>query len=384
MKIPLAWHQLFHEKMRLLAAIAGIAFADVLIFMQLGFKNALFDSAISIPKSLQGDIFILSNQTDTFVNPTPFAARRLYQIMGKEDVEKISSLYIDVSLWKNPETRDTRQVYVMGFNPVFNVVDLEGVSDNLDIIKRPDVFIFDRKSRPEFGPITDWFLEGKTVKTEVGNRKIEIGGLFSLGSSFGADGTIISSDLNFFRLYPNRSKGLIDVGIIQLKPGVDANQMATLIREELAAGGDVQVFTKEELINYELNYWQTSTNIGFIFGLGTAMGFVVGTVIVYQILYTDVSDHLPEYATLKAIGYGDNYLLGVVFQEALLLALIGFLPSFGLGIILYSNTTKATGLALIMTAGRALTVLTMTVVMCCISGAIAVGRLRAADPADIF
>jgi putative ABC transport system permease protein len=384
MKIPLAWHQLFHEKMRLLAAIAGIAFADVLIFMQLGFKNALFDSAISIPKSLQGDIFILSNQTDTFVNPTPFAARRLYQMMGKEDVEKISSLYIDVSLWKNPETRDTRQVYVMGFNPVFNVVDLEGVSDNLDIIKRPDVFIFDRKSRPEFGPITDWFLEGKTVKTEVGNRKIEIGGLFSLGSSFGADGTIISSDLNFFRLYPNRSKGLIDVGIIQLKPGVDANQMATLIREELAAGGDVQVFTKEELINYELNYWQTSTNIGFIFGLGTAMGFVVGTVIVYQILYTDVSDHLPEYATLKAIGYGDNYLLGVVFQEALLLALIGFLPSFGLGIILYSNTTKATGLALIMTAGRALTVLTMTVVMCCISGAIAVGRLRAADPADIF
>jgi len=384
MKIPLAWHQLFHEKMRLLAAIAGIAFADVLIFMQLGFKNALFDSAISIPKSLQGDIFILSNQTDTFVNPTPFAARRLYQMMGKEDVEKISSLYIDVSLWKNPETRDTRQVYVMGFNPVFNVVDLEGVSDNLDIIKRPDVFIFDRKSRPEFGPITDWFLEGKTVKTEVGNRKIEIGGLFSLGSSFGADGTIISSDLNFFRLYPNRSKGLIDVGIIQLKPGVDANQMATLIREELTAGGDVQVFTKEELINYELNYWQTSTNIGFIFGLGTAMGFVVGTVIVYQILYTDVSDHLPEYATLKAIGYGDNYLLGVVFQEALLLALIGFLPSFGLGIILYSNTTKATGLALIMTAGRALTVLTMTVVMCCISGAIAVGRLRAADPADIF
>ncbi|MFN9174960.1 MAG: ABC transporter permease DevC [Synechocystis sp.] len=384
MKIPLAWHQLFHEKMRLLAAIAGIAFADVLIFMQLGFKNALFDSAISIPKSLQGDIFILSNQTDTFVNPTPFAARRLYQMMGKEDVEKISSLYIDVSLWKNPETRDTRQVYVMGFNPVFNVVDLAGVSENLAIIKRPDVFIFDRKSRPEFGPITDWFLEGKTVKTEVGNRKIEIGGLFSLGSSFGADGTIISSDLNFFRLYPNRSKGLIDVGIIQLKPGVDANQMATFIREELAAGGDVQVFTKEELINYELNYWQTSTNIGFIFGLGTAMGFVVGTVIVYQILYTDVSDHLPEYATLKAIGYGDNYLLGVVFQEALLLALIGFLPSFGLGIILYSNTTKATGLALIMTAGRALTVLTMTVVMCCISGAIAVGRLRAADPADIF
>ena len=383
MKIPLAWHQLFHEKMRLLAAIAGIAFADVLIFMQLGFKNALFDSAIRIPESLQGDIFLLSTQTDTFVRPTPFSSRRLYQVMGNPEVETITSLYINTSLWKNPETLDTRQIYVMGFNPVFNPINLEGVDENLDIIKRPDVFMFDQNSRPEFGPVKDWFLEGKTIKTEVGNRRIEVGGLFELGSSFGADGTLISSDLNFFRLFPSRSKGLIDVGIIQLKPGADADQVAAVLRQELAAG-DVQVFTKEELISYELTYWQTRTTIGFVFGLGTAMGFIVGTVIVYQILYTDVSDHLPEYATLKAIGYGDNYLLGVVFQEALLLAVIGFLPSFGLGIFLYSNTARATGLPLIMTASRALTVLAMTVAMCCISGAIAVGRLRAADPADIF
>ncbi|MEY2983609.1 MAG: ABC-transporter DevC [Cyanobacteriota bacterium] len=383
MKIPLAWHQLFHERMRLLAAIAGIAFADVLIFMQLGFKNALFDSAIRIPSSLQGDVFILSDQTDTFVNPTPFAARRLYQVMGNEAVAKISSLYIDINLWKNPETRDTRQIYVMGFNPVFNPIALDGVDENLDILKQPDVFIFDRKSRSEFGPIEDWFTAGKSIKTEVGSRQIEIGGLFTLGSSFGADGTLISSDLNFFRLYPNRPKGLIDVGIIQLQPGADADQVAATIRQQLSAG-DVQVFTKEELVNYELTYWQTRTTIGFVFGLGTAMGFIVGTVIVYQILYTDVSDHLPEYATLKAIGYGDNYLLMVVFQEALLLAIIGFVPSFGLGLLLYSNTARATGLPLIMTASRALTVLTMTVMMCCISGAIAVGRLRAADPADIF
>lgn len=383
MKIPLAWHQLFHEKMRLLAAIAGIAFADVLIFMQLGFKNALFDSAVRIPRSLQGDIFILSTQTDTFVNPTPFSARRLYQVMGDENVDKISSLYIDINLWKNPETRDSRQIYIMGFNPVLNPINLDGVEENLDLIKLPDVFIFDRKSRPDFGPVADWFLAGKPVTTEVGNRKIEVGGLFTLGSSFGADGTLISSDLNFFRLYPNRSKGLIDVGIIQLKPGANADEVANLFRKELSAG-DVQVFTKEELVNYELNYWQTRTTIGFVFGLGTVMGFIVGTVIVYQILYTDVSDHLPEYATLKAIGYGDNYLLSVVFQEALLLAVIGFLPSLGLGLFLYSNTARATGLPLIMTATRALTVLGMTVAMCCLSGAIAVGRLRAADPADIF
>jgi putative ABC transport system permease protein len=146
----------------------------------------------------------------------------------------------------------------------------------------------------------------------------------------------------------------------------------------------VRVFTKAGLIDYELSYWQTRTTIGFIFTLGTIMGFIVGTVIVYQILYTDVSDHLPEYATLKAMGYADTYLLTVVFQEAILLAIVGFIPSLGLGMFLYANTAKATGLPLAMTAIRALQVLLLTMLMCSISGAIAVGKLRAADPADIF
>ncbi|UAJ72255.1 ABC transporter [Synechocystis sp. PCC 7339] len=383
MKIPLAWHQLFHERMRLLAAIAGIAFADVLIFMQLGFKNALFDSAVRVPESLQGDLFILSTQTDTFVNPTPFASRRLYQAMGNEAVSRGTSLYIDINRWKNPETKASRQIYIMGFNPVSNPINLPGVEENLDLIKRPDVFLFDRDSREEFGPVPALLGADGPVFTEVGNRRIQVQGLFTLGSSFGADGTLITSDLNFFRLFPSRDRSSIDVGILQVKPGQDPEVVAEQIRQELT-GGDVQVFTKEKLVQYELNYWQTRTTIGFVFGLGTAMGFIVGTVIVYQILYTDVSDHLPEYATLKAIGYGDRYLLGVVFQEALLLAVIGFLPSFGLGILLYTNTARATGLPLIMTTARALTVLIMTIAMCCISGAIAVGRLRAADPADIF
>ncbi|MBE9203127.1 ABC transporter [Synechocystis salina LEGE 06099] len=383
MKIPLAWHQLFHERMRLLAAIAGIAFADVLIFMQLGFKNALFDSAVRVPESLQGDLFILSTQTDTFVNPTPFASRRLYQAMGNKAVSEGTSLYIDINRWKNPETKASRQIYIMGFNPVSNPINLPGVEENLDLIKRPDVFLFDRDSREEFGPVPALLAADGPVFTEVGNRRIQVQGLFTLGSSFGADGTLITSDLNFFRLFPSRDRSSIDVGILQLKPGQDPEVVAEQIRRELT-GGDVQVFTKEKLVQYELNYWQTRTTIGFVFGLGTAMGFIVGTVIVYQILYTDVSDHLPEYATLKAIGYGDRYLLGVVFQEALLLAVIGFLPSFGLGVLLYTNTARATGLPLIMTTARALTVLIMTIAMCCISGAIAVGRLRAADPADIF
>jgi putative ABC transport system permease protein len=383
MRVPLAWHQLTHEKMRLLVALAGIAFADVLMFMQLGFKNALLNSAVRLPKSLQGDIFLLSSQTDTFINPKSFSARRLYKVMGTAGVKDINSFYVDINIWKNPQDRSTRQIFVLGFNPVQNILNLAGVAENLHLLKQPDVFLFDSKSRKEFGPIKSNILAGNPVTTEVGDRRITVKGLFTLGSSFGADGSLVTSDLNFFRLFPNREKNLIDVGVIQLAPGADPKTVIEAIKSQLTEG-DVQVLSKEELVAYERYYWETRTTIGFIFGLGTVMGFIVGTVIVYQILYTDVSDHLPEYATLKAMGYGDTYLLGVVFQQALLLAIVGFIPSLGLGIFIYSNTAKATGLPLIMTVGRAITVLGLTLVMCTISGAIAVGKLRGADPADIF
>lgn len=384
MKIPLSWLQLTHEKMRLTVALAGIAFADILMFIQLGFKNALFDSSVRLHNSLQGDIFILHSKTDSLVGGRSFSSRRLYEVMGVDGVKNVNPMYINVTDWKNPETKGSRRIFVVGINPVNDLFTLPGVEEILPVIKQPDVILFDAKSRAEFGPIKKEFESGETVKTEIGGRRIQVGGLFELGGSFGADGTIITSDLNFFRIFPSRSKGLIDVGVIQLEPNADVNAVYQTIKDKLAINKDVQVFTKAGLVQHERSYWEKRTTIGFIFGLGTVMGFIVGTVIVYQILYTDVADHLPEYATLKAMGYGDNYLLMVVFQEALLLAVIGFLPSLGISMLFYANTAKATGLPLIMTLSRATTVLMLTMVMCTISGAIAVGKLRSADPADIF
>jgi putative ABC transport system permease protein len=242
--------------------------------------------------------------------------------------------------------------------------------------------LFDAKSRGEFGPIAEYFNQGKTVTTEIQSRKITVGGLFALGTSFGADGNLITSDLNFLRIFPERQKGLVDIGIIQLEPNAEVFSVLKTLKEKLP--NDVKVFSRDEFLAYEQNYWKTRTAIGFIFTLGTIMGFFVGTIIVYQILYTDVADHLPEYATLKAMGYTDFYLLTVVFQEAVILALIGYLPGIVISNILYGLTIKATGLPLFMTVSRATTILILTIIMCCFSGAVAVHKLSAADPADIF
>jgi putative ABC transport system permease protein len=381
-KIPLAWLQLSHEKMRLVVAIAGITFADILMFMQLGFRDALFDSAIKFHDSVQGDVFLVSPQSTALIAMKTFSARRLYQAKSLSSVEDITPVYIDFRIWKNPEDKTTRSIMVIGFNPANQqLFKMPGVRENIDKMLLADTFLFDTKSREQFGDVKKWFDSGKAVETEVGNRRIKVGGLFEMGASFGADGNILSSDTNFIRL-TKRDKGLIDVGVIRLKAGSDP--VATAAQLKTILPKDVKVFTKTEFIDFERKYWQEGTSIGFIFTLGTVMGFIVGIVIVYQILYTDVADHLPEYATLKAMGYTDWYLLTVVFQEAVILAIIGFAPGMLAAVGLYTMTRNATSLPLLMTVSRATLVLLLTMIMCLFSGAIAVRKLRAADPADMF
>jgi putative ABC transport system permease protein len=382
-RIPLAWLQLTHEKIRLLVAIAGIAFADILMFMQMGFQDGLFTSATRFHNSVQGDIFLMSPQSTALISLKSFSQRRLYQALSYEGVTGISPIYLGKAIWRNPQKPDdTRGIFVFAFNPVDKTLfNLPGVGENLDKITYPDTYIFDTASRAQFGPIPQLFREGKEVSTEIQNRKITIGGLFTLGASFGADGNIITSDTNFIRAF-RRSKGDIDIGVIHVREGQDIKVLAKAMAETLPK--DVRVFTKAEFVDYELKYWQTGTAIGFIFTLGTIMGFVVGIVIVYQILYTDVADHLPEYATLKAIGYTDGYLLKVVFTEAVLLSIVGFFPSLGVASLLYNLTRNATNLPIMMTLARAITVFILTFLMCTISGAIAVRKLSAADPADVF
>ncbi|HEY9617375.1 MAG TPA: ABC transporter permease DevC, partial [Microcoleaceae cyanobacterium] len=308
----------------------------------------------------------------------------LYQALGVEGVESVSPLYLGFATWRNPTNRKTRQILVIGFDPD-NPIFSQTIASNLSPIHLPDTVLFDRASREEFGPIGELFDQHKVITTELSGRRVTVGGLFKLGASFGADGNLITSDINFLRLFGQRQIGQLDVGVIRLKSGADREQVLNKLRAILqGATKDVRVLSKEQFVEFERNYWASSTAIGFIFTLGAAIGFVVGTVIVYQILYTDVSDHLAEYATLKAMGYRNLYLLSVVFQEAFILSIMGYIPALLFSTGLYNVTRNATSLPIYMTAPRSLMVFCLTVIMCMVSGAIAVRRVQDADPADIF
>ncbi|MEA5601629.1 ABC transporter permease DevC [Nostoc sp. UHCC 0252] len=381
-RTPLGWLQLSHEKSRLLVALSGIAFADILMFMQLGFMNALFDTSVLLHRQLKADAVLISPQARDLANIGTIPRRRLYQAMDVPGVKSTQPLYINSIDWKNPQTQRKTSMLVVGMNPERITVDLPEVNQNLKSIKLSDTVLFDRASRGDYKEIIAEIEQGKTIKTEIQRRTVTISGLFQIGASFSTDGTLITSDQNFLRFFPQRQAGAVSLGLIQFKPGDDPVQVTSALKAYLPE--DVQVLTLKEFIDSAKDYEAKNRPIGFIFGLGTVVGFVVGIVIVYQVLSTDVNAHIKEYATFKAMGYRTFYLLGVVFEEALILAVLGFLPGASIAIGLYHLVRNATNLPLSMPLLRGVFVLLLTLVMCTISGAIATRKLQSADPADMF
>jgi putative ABC transport system permease protein len=381
--VPYAWLQLSHDKLKLAAAVGGITFAVMLVFMQLGLRAALFDSSVRLHRAMDYDLIMLSPRTTFLAQTKSFPRSRLYQVTGLDAIESVSPMYVFLARYYYEGTPEThRKVLAMGIDPTDESIRLPGVREQLYELREPDVVIMDRYSRAEFAPVILDFQAGKSIRLQINDRSVSMTGLYELGTSFGIDGSILTSDLNFQRMFPERGPGLIELGLIRLAPGAEVEAAQAQIREFLP--DDVLVLTQEEYVRREVEYWNGSTPIGYIFTLGAVIGVLVGLIIVYQILFAEVQTHLAEFATLKAMGYSQSYLQGLIFKEAVILSLLGFLPALGLAMLLYGQAEQATQLPMVMTMGRGLTVLGVTILMCCFSGLLAIRKLRGIDPAEVF
>ena len=387
--IPLAWLQLVHKKVKFLATLAGIAFVVILLFMQLGFQDALFDSAVRVHQVLQGDLFLTSSQYKALTAQQSFPRTRLYQTLAFEGVESVSPLYFQFGKLRNILDGQKYSIFVMGIDPSQKNFRSAQINQEIDQIKLPDTALFDLSSRPEFGPIAAEFKKNQQLNIEIASfnqiikaKRFEIKGLFNLGPSFGVDGNLITNYSTFLKAFPDRQVENIDLGLITLKDNYEAEE----VRDRLVSGlpQDIQILTLAEFIKLEKDYWDLRTPIGFIFKIMVFMGFVVGIGITYQILYSNISNHLVAYATLKAIGFTNRYLLTAVFQQALLLAILGFIPGIIISFGLYDLAKNVTHLPVIMDNNKSLAVFLSVITMCSISGILAIQKLRSVDPADIF
>jgi putative ABC transport system permease protein len=311
-----------------------------------------------------------------------FSRRLLYRLRAHPDVEAVFPVYVGGGPWKNPWTGKPRTIFILGIDLQQSSLNIPGLAESINELRHVDTCLFDAASRPEFGPVAERFAAGEIVEAEVNRRRLRIRGTVTLGASFAADGNLVLSQANFLRLFPERKAGVIDVGLVRLKPG--ANVASTERDLRVMVGKDLRVFNSQDYINFERDYWADATAIGFIFTQGVFMGFLVGFVIVYQILHSDVTAHLPQYATLKAMGYSDASLTSAVLYEALIISCLGYLPGILLSAFLFHLTAQATNLAMVMTLERSAQVFAITLLMCGLSGLLAIRQLRRADPADVF
>lgn len=378
---PLAWSQLSHQKLRFLVALGGIAFANILIFMQLGFRALFTEGATLIADNLQGDLFILNPQTD-FLGAGEFDRIHLFRVASVKGVESVVPVYIEYVRWSFSDEYATWAAQIIAFNPDRPVLNLPEVNEQLWKLKLPNTVLVDRQSKPtEFGPIVETYDRNGSFPALLSNRRVEVVGLFDLGSSFfRSDGKTIVSEMSYRTLIGPDALERVSVGVITLEPGANAKAVQEAIAKNIPA---VRAFTHAELVARDLNFQQQNP-AGAIFSFGAVMGFIVGVVVVYQVLYSDVTDHLPEYATLKAMGFSDRALLVVIFQEAIILGAIGFLPGFGVSLWMYGFLANLTRLELVMRLDVAIAVFVLTTAMCLLSATVASSKLRSADPADVF
>jgi putative ABC transport system permease protein len=375
-RVPLAWRILTYDKRRTALALIGIFMAILLVFVELGFFYAVPRGGLLLYDNMRFDLMLVSNQYEYQAQPGMFPLGLLDRVKAAPDVKQVTPVYFGFTKWKGGEGGAWPDVFVIGFDPGSHVFTPDSINRQLGALERTDTVLVDSATRPIFGPLDT----GRVV--EIGARKITIGGEYELGTGFMGLGVVLLSTANFGRLFQDRGSNFVNLGAIELKPGIDPNRAAGDLRK--LAGTGTQIFTREELESHETEYWTTRTSVGIIFGSGLLISFVVGIMIVYQIVSTQVGRQLPQFATLKAIGYPDRSLVATVSAMSLLIVVAGFVPALLAALGLYSVIREETLLPVTMSEMRLVAVFAAALVMASISALLSVGSLRRAAPADVF
>jgi putative ABC transport system permease protein len=382
-RLPIGWLQLTHRRGRFIAAIAGVAFANLLVFFQLGFLGALGTSVTLPYRAMQADLLISGPDARTLTDGANVARQRMLDALAVPGVAAVTPLFVGALPLNGVSTTDLN-LTVFGVVP--SALDrfwAPDIAAGAERVALADVVLIDRQTRFLAPTIVAQIEGGNPVPFEAGTHTLALAGAFSIGAGFEADGYAIVSDQTFLRIFPDRSARAPTHIMVTLDPSADPVHVAEALRLQFPPEV-AQVRSVTEAMLAERNFQTVERPVGVIFGFGAIMGVMVGLVIVYQVLSTEVSDHLREFATLKAIGYRSRYFVGIVAEQAVVLGLAGFIPGYVISNLVYGALAGTTGLPIEMTEERAVIVLVGTLIACMVSGLLAARKLASADPADLY
>jgi putative ABC transport system permease protein len=374
--LRIAWRILVDQKGRTLLATGGIFIAILLVFIELGFFVAVPQGGMLIYDHMRFDLLVVSNKYLFQAQSGQFPLARLATVRSVPAVAQATPVYLGVGKWQDPKGGLKLDVALIAIDPGAGVFAVPDIEREKNLLERPDTILVDSSTRSLFGPLT----AGRVV--DIAGRKETIGGQYVLGTGFLGLGVAVVSETNFFRMFPYRPHDTVNLGLVTLKPGSDPDAAAKALRAVLPA--DTQVFTRPALVAHEDAYWTTRTGTGLIFGSGLVVSFVVGIMVLYQTLATQITRQLPQFATLKAIGYTNRFLDAIVLTESFLIMAVAFVPALAAALVVYAQVRRQTLLPLNLTAVELGIVFAITLVMAAASAMLSLSGLRRADPAEVF
>jgi len=405
---PLAWRNVSHGGRRTLAAISGVAFSLTMVLLQLGFLQAVRITATNNFDVLDFDVLMTSARFEQFYAPGFLPMERLRQAEGMDAVVSATPLYATFALWRCPPnpldappddsapkpgalTRwregsraprplQRRQLYVMGIDldhPPFLSPIRDSIEANAARMRVPNRILLNEMSHPDFG----WQDRDRYHDWELEDTAVEIVGGFPMLRGFAADSTVVCSADDFVRICGYGSRETTNFGLLKVAPG-SAGAVVEALRQALPS--DVRVDSREEVLANEVDHWVNQTSTGQLFAIGVLVAMVVAAVVVYQVLSNDVREHLPEYATLRAMGYSTPRLAGILVFQSILYMLISFAVAVVIAVVVYQATEALAGIPMVLTRENLALTFALAMVVGALTGGLTVNRLRLAQPADLF
>lgn len=375
MRVPYAWNNTFHNKKRTFSAVAGIAFSVLLIFMQVGFLETGKRGSTLLYQYLDFDLIMTSDRYEFLTSSGSFDKARLIQAMVVPGVKEVMPLNIGEGEWKDPETEITSGVILIGIDPNPSFIRDTGVKSNLDTITKTRTVMLDTLSTEEYGPLV------KNSEAKINDVDVTVTSLFTMGMRFYNDGAVFVNNQTFQSLV-RRDARMVNFGLIRVSQGADITTIKRNLKENLP--DDVLIFDRQKLITNEQDYFIYVLPVGIMFQVGMIIAFIIGSVILFQVLVTEITNKLNEYATLKAMGFTTKNIYNIGFTQALLFAFMGYMPALAISIGLFHFLRVKAKLPAEFTFGLAGFVFFITLLMCIIPGFLALQKVRKADPAELF
>ncbi|QDU63051.1 FtsX-like permease family protein [Planctomycetes bacterium Pan216] len=376
MRTPLTWLNLQQHKARLAVTALGLSLATTLLFVHLGIFHGMTHNAVRLYSALDFDLALVSSRYSWQLEPDRFSVRRLHYLRRYDAIDSVEPVRVRSGLFRNIQEGTSHFTLIVGIDPNADTFREAELNERASLVRDDRSLLMDSLSMNVYG---DW---GVGSRPEVIGQRCRIVGDLEIGPGIVAPGLAVVSHQTYDQLFGRENVGTATLGLIRLADRADPERVAALMNADLPK--DVRVLTRTDLEHRERHHLLFVRPVGVIFGSNVVIALALAVIVIYQVLCTEVSNRLREFATIHALGYSLGFVRGVVLRQTAFILVVSFIPAVTVSVLLYKVLEEMSRMPIVMTAERLLFVASLLAGTSFLAALAATTRLRRLEPAELF